>query len=150
MAQTTGGKEIFRWMFRSFLVLLSADSPTSPDLSRGEVILALVNWWDNGLTFSHIGLKSLADPFKHSKLVLFLDSELLLNETQAIGSGIAAQVLQRYALVARDGSAKGICIYRELRLHIQPVSLWLLVADFVLLSLLTVSLIFLIPSESTL
>ncbi|KAI0537845.1 hypothetical protein GGR58DRAFT_470083 [Xylaria digitata] len=116
-------------------------------LELGEVILALISWWDNGLTFSNIMLKSLADPLATPNW--FLDSELLLNKTQVALSGIAAQVLQQYALVPGDDTAEGTCIYSENRLHIQPISLWLLVADFFLLSLLTVSIMYSIPCQST-
>ncbi|KAI0400151.1 hypothetical protein F4802DRAFT_602315 [Xylaria palmicola] len=146
MVQTTG---------RNDFQLDVPDFSSTPDqrfsnftgLELGEVILALVNWWDTGLTFSNIMLKTLANPSATSNW--FLDSELLLNKTQETLRGIAAQVLQQYALVPGDGTAEATYFYLENRLHIQPVSLWLLVADFILLSLLTVSLMYYIPSKST-
>ncbi|KAI0410550.1 hypothetical protein F5X98DRAFT_385407 [Xylaria grammica] len=146
MVQTTG---------RNDFQLDTLDSSSTPNhrfsnftgLELGEVMLALIGWWDNGLTFSNIMIKSLANPSATSDW--FLDEELLLNRTQVTLSGIAAQVLQQYALVPGNDTAEGTCLYSENRLHIQPISLWSLVADFVLLSLLMGPLVYFIPCQST-
>ncbi|KAI1745530.1 hypothetical protein F4680DRAFT_465470 [Xylaria scruposa] len=119
--------------------------PNFTGLELGEIMLSLISFWDAGAAFSDVMTKSLSDPSATPDR--FLDQETLIDRAQVVLGGIAAQIIQQYAVVPEMNISNGTSIYSEDRLHIQLASLWILVAAFILLTLIAASMLFTLPHQ---
>lgn len=77
----------------------------------------------------------------------FLDGEIMNKAFQRVYGGIASQFAQQNLLVPISEDITGKVVYIEDRLHVTINSLWVMLASFVILSVLTVIILFTRPSE---
>ncbi|KAI0455003.1 hypothetical protein F5B21DRAFT_524156 [Xylaria acuta] len=114
--------------------------PNVTGLELGEFILSLVIFWDDGTRFPNLMKKALRDPA--ASPTWFLSQNVLTDTSQDVLKGIAAQVAHSLLVVPANETINGTSTYTEDRLHIQPIALWGLVASFIILSLLSLAIIF--------
>ncbi|PGH08564.1 hypothetical protein GX51_01083 [Blastomyces parvus] len=76
----------------------------------------------------------------------FLDGETMKKAFQRVYTGITSQFAQQNLLVPTSEDITGIVVYIEDRLHFVVISLWVMLASFVSLSVLTIIILFTGPS----
>ncbi|EEH06198.1 conserved hypothetical protein [Histoplasma capsulatum G186AR] len=86
-------------------------------------------------------------PQRGATLEKFLDGEIMNKAFQRVYGGIASQFAQQNLLVPISEDITGKVVYIEDRLHVTINSLWVMLASFVILSVLTVIILFTRPSE---
>ncbi|OJD11115.1 hypothetical protein AJ78_08049 [Emergomyces pasteurianus Ep9510] len=76
----------------------------------------------------------------------FLDGKMMSRAFQSVYSGVASQFAQQNLIVPTSDDSTGKVVYVEDRLHVGIISLWIMFACFVSLSVLSVTILLMGPS----
>ncbi|OAX80568.1 hypothetical protein ACJ72_05100 [Emergomyces africanus] len=79
----------------------------------------------------------------------FLEGEIMSRAFQRVYSGVASQFVQQNLIVPTSEDSTGKVVYVEDRLHVGIISLWVMFACFISLSLLSVIILLMGPSAIT-
>ncbi|KAI1291624.1 hypothetical protein F5Y03DRAFT_30422 [Xylaria venustula] len=81
-----------------------------------------------------------------SEFAPFMDPGILKSSASVVLEGLMVQMMQQFALVPGAANTSGTALITENRLHIQPASLWIMVASLIVLSALPLVVLVSVPT----